>query len=98
MDFKGQLNTIKKRGEEDMVDRSSGGKTTSGNGQAWSLPTQKAVESREKWRKLVVKSSVVLQYPSWFRDRSRHEGRTIQYCMARVILLVLQLNTYTVHC
>ena len=31
--------------------------------------SQKAVENREKWRKLVVKSSVVPQWPSWLRDR-----------------------------
>ena len=31
--------------------------------------SQKAVENREKWRKLVVKSSVVPQRPSWLRDR-----------------------------
>ena len=53
------------------------GKTTSGNGQAWSSPSgednirewtglefsksQRAVENRKSWRKLVVKSSVVPQ-------------------------------------
>ena len=31
--------------------------------------TQRAVENREKWRKPVVKSPVVPQWPSWFRDR-----------------------------
>ena len=31
--------------------------------------SQKAVENREKWRKLVAKSSVVPQWPSWLRDR-----------------------------
>ena len=30
---------------------------------------QKAVENREKWRKLVVKSSAVPQQPSRLRDR-----------------------------
>ena len=30
--------------------------------------SQRAVENRKKWRKLVVKSSVVPQ-PSWLRDR-----------------------------
>ena len=30
--------------------------------------SQRAVENREKWRKLVAKSSVVPQYPSWLRD------------------------------
>ena len=31
--------------------------------------SQRAVENREKWRKLVVKSSVVPQRPSRFRER-----------------------------
>ena len=31
--------------------------------------SQRAVENRGKWRKLVSKSSVVLQRPSWLRDR-----------------------------
>ena len=31
--------------------------------------SRSAVENREKWRKLVVKSSVVLQRPSRLRDR-----------------------------
>ena len=30
---------------------------------------QRAAENRENWRKLVVKSSVVTQRPSWLRDR-----------------------------
>ena len=30
---------------------------------------QRAVENREKWRKVVAKSSVVPQRPSWLRDR-----------------------------
>ena len=30
---------------------------------------QRAVENREKWKKLVAKSSVVPQRPSLFRDR-----------------------------
>ena len=30
---------------------------------------QRAVKNREKWRKLVVKSSVVPQRPSWLWDR-----------------------------
>ena len=32
--------------------------------------SQRAVENREKWRKLVAESSVVLQRPSRLRDRS----------------------------
>ena len=31
--------------------------------------SQRAAENREKWRKLVGKSSVVPQRPSWLRDR-----------------------------
>ena len=31
--------------------------------------SQRAVENREKWRKLTVKSSVVPQQPLWLRDR-----------------------------
>ena len=31
--------------------------------------SQRAVENREKWRKLVVKLSVVPKRPSWLRDR-----------------------------
>ena len=30
---------------------------------------QRAVENREKWRKLVAKPSVVPQLPSWFKER-----------------------------
>ena len=31
--------------------------------------SQRAVETRENWRKMVAKSSVVSQRPSWLRDR-----------------------------
>ena len=31
--------------------------------------SQRAVENREKWRKLGVKSSVAPKRPSWLRDR-----------------------------
>ena len=45
------------------------GKTTSGNGIGLEFAKfQRAVEDRGKWRKLVVKSSVVPQRPSWCRD------------------------------
>ena len=30
--------------------------------------SQRAVENREKWRKLIAKSTVVPQGPSWLRD------------------------------
>ena len=45
-------------------------KKTSGNGQAWMFAkSQRAVENREKWRRLVVKSSVIPQRPSRLRDK-----------------------------
>ena len=48
------------RGEEDKADRGRGGKITSGNGQAWSLPSSRGQwGTGKKWRKLVVKSSVM---------------------------------------
>ena len=52
------------RGEEDKADRGRGGKTTSGNGQAWDSPSPRT----ENWRKLVAKSSVVPQRPSRLKD------------------------------
>ena len=52
------------KGEEDKADRGRGEKTTSGNGQTWS-----SLSPREKWRKLVVKSSVVPQRPPRLRDK-----------------------------
>ena len=54
--------------EEDKADRRRGGKTTSENGQAWSSPSPRG-QWREKWRKLVVKSSVVSQRLSRLRHR-----------------------------
>ena len=33
------------------------------------VKSQRAVENRGEWRKLVAKSSVVPQRPSWLRDR-----------------------------
>ena len=57
-------------GGDDKADRS--GKTASGNGQAWSSPkSQRPVGNVEKWRKLVVKSSVLPQRLSRLRDRRR---------------------------
>ena len=42
--------------EEYKADRGRGGKTTSGNGQAWSPPSCRGQwRTRDKWRKLVVK-------------------------------------------
>ena len=49
-------------GKEDKADRRRGGKTTSG---LWTglefAKSQRAMENREKWRKLVAKSSVLPQ-------------------------------------
>ena len=43
--------------------------TTSGNGQAWSSAgPREQWRTREKWRKLVAKSSVMPQQPSRLRD------------------------------
>ena len=50
--------------EEDKADRRSR-KTASGNGQAWS----QVPEGRGKWRKMVMKSSVVPQRPSQLRNK-----------------------------
>ena len=47
--------------------------TQSGNIREWKdlefAKSQRAVENREKWRKLVAKSAVVPQQPSRLRDR-----------------------------
>ena len=59
------------KGEEDKSDRKRGGKTTWGNGQAWSWPSPRGQWRTEKWRKLVVKSFVLPQRPLQLRDRWR---------------------------
>ena len=41
---------------------------------------QRAVENWEKWRKLVVKSCVVPQWPSWLRDRWWWWWNSLQGC------------------
>ena len=53
------------------TERRRGGKTTSGNGQTWSSPSPRGQRRTEenKWRKLVVKSSVVPKRPWQLRDR-----------------------------
>ena len=57
-------------GKEDKADRGRGGKTTSGKWTGLELgKSQRAVENRGKWRKLVAKSSVVPQRSSRLRDR-----------------------------
>ena len=58
------------KGEEDKAARGRGGKTTSGNGQAWSLPSPTGQwRTGKKRRKLVVKLPVVPQWPSRWRNR-----------------------------
>ena len=57
------------KGWKDRADRGRGGKTTSGKGQAWSSQVPEGSGEQIKWRKLVVKSSVVPQRPSRFGDR-----------------------------
>ena len=55
-----------RKGEEDKADRGRGGKTTSGfvfTNYPEFGKSQRAVENREKWRKLVAKSSVVPNDP-----------------------------------
>ena len=49
------------KGEEDKADRGRGVKTTSGTGQAWRSQVPEGSGEQGKWRKLVVKSSVVSQ-------------------------------------
>ena len=54
------------KGGRRQTDKGRGGKTTSGNGQAWSSPSLRGQwRTGQKWRKLVTKSSVVPQRPSW---------------------------------
>ena len=58
------------KGEEDKADRGRGGKTTSGNGWAWSSPSPRGQwRTGNKLRKLVAKSSVMPQRHSRLRDR-----------------------------
>ena len=59
------------KGEGDKADRGRGGKTTSGNGQAWSLASPRGHwrTTTKKWRKLIMKTSVVPQWTPWLRDR-----------------------------
>ena len=56
------------KGEGDKAVKERGGKTTSGNGQAWNSASPRGQWRTEKWRKLVAKSSVVPQRPSRLRD------------------------------
>ena len=53
----------------DMAGKRRGGKTISGKGQAWSSASPRGQWRTEKWRKLVVKSSLVPQRSSWLKNR-----------------------------
>ena len=57
------------RGKKTRQTDRGGGKTTLGNGQAWSSSGPRGQWRTEKWRTLVVKSSVVPQRPPRLRDR-----------------------------
>ena len=58
------------RREDVKADRKKGGKTTLGNGQAWSSPSPRGQwKTEKKWRKLVVKSSEVPQRLPRLRER-----------------------------
>ena len=65
--LQGTLKGWKNQGRQ----KKKSGKTTSGNGQACILPSPRGQWGTEKWRKLVVKSSVVPQRPPRLRDRWR---------------------------
>ena len=75
------------KGGEDKADRKRGGKTTSRNGHALSSPSPRGQWRTEKtWRKLVVKSSVMLQRPLRLRDRWRWKR------LQRYITLIIIMN------
>ena len=64
-----KVDEAQSKGEEDKADRGRGGKTTSGNGQAWSSASPRGQwRTGENGKKLVAKSSVVPQRPSRLRD------------------------------
>ena len=66
------------QGEDDKVGRKRDGKTTSGNGQAWSSQSPRGWwRTEKKWRKLVVKSPVVPQGQRPPRLSDRWRWRTI---------------------
>ena len=67
-------------GQNHLARHSERGKKTGGQRKRWEdnirewtglefAKSQKAVENMEKWRKLIAKSSVVPQQPSWLRDK-----------------------------
>ena len=51
--------------------------------------SQRAVENREKWRKLVAKSSVVPQRPSGLRDRWDERARYIYIYIITILTIIL---------
>ena len=83
------------RGEEDKADRRRGRKTTSGNGQAWSSPNFRGQWRTEKWRKLVVKSSVVPQQLPWLKDRWRWRSHWANMWILSSYVTGFQTNNYS---
>ena len=76
-----------RKGEADKADRGRGGKT-SRNGQAWSSPHPRGQRrTAKKWRKLVVKSSVVPQWPLRLRDRQDEIAAALS-CLGLGVTLV----------
>ena len=57
-----------RKGEEDKAEEEVGRQHREWTGLEFGK-SQRAVEKREKWRKLVAESSVVPQHPSQLRDR-----------------------------
>ena len=57
------------KGKEDKADRWRGGKTTSGNGQAWSSPSPRGQWKTGKMEETGFKIICGSQRPSWLRNR-----------------------------
>ena len=77
------------KGEEDKADRRKGGKTASGNGQTWSSPSPR---ERGKWRKLVVKLSVVPKRPLQLLDRWNERWVFCCFCFSNIVVWCSALN------
>ena len=54
--------------------------------------SRRAVENREKWRELVVKSPVVSQRPPWLRDRRRRRDTTHSAWMQKSTYPLLRIQ------
>ena len=69
------------KGEEDKADRGGGGKTTLGNGQAWSSPSPRGQWRRGKNGGNWLQNHVVPHWPLRLRDRwDEREMRYESYC------------------